>query len=236
MAKDKNNLMVADAILNEWLTEDGLMLIECFCRDGFTLADIANRIGVSTSQLAKWAKEYPELGDAIKRGKEIVDYMVENALLKSALGYKTHEVKVTTTMRYGKVVETITEDLEKEVAPNINAIQTWLYNRCKDKWKNMNNSKSVVDLMDEDSSIEITVTRASQNESGFDNGVEDGKEVTVRKRSKAEQAEIAKNKEAEPDLIVDETDWDEVDAEEEAIDVETVDLDEWPDDWDEGED
>ena len=46
--------------------------------------------------------------------EKLVSTEKENALLKSALGYKTKEVKVTTTMRYGKVVETIKEVTDKE--------------------------------------------------------------------------------------------------------------------------
>ena len=68
----------------EWLTEDRLMLLECWARDGYTYADVAQRIGISNAQLTKWRNAYPEFRDAIKKGREIVDYQVENALLKSA--------------------------------------------------------------------------------------------------------------------------------------------------------
>jgi hypothetical protein len=35
-------------------------------------------------------KKYPDISDTLKRGKEVVDIQVENALLKRALGY-THK-------------------------------------------------------------------------------------------------------------------------------------------------
>lgn len=147
-----------DCIAARWLEEDNLMLIECWSRDGYTFQDIANRIGVSISTLRMWRVKYPEINEALKKGREIIDYKVENALLKSALGYKTKEVKVTTTMRHGKVVETIKEVTDREQSPNVSAIQCWLYNRLPNKWKK--NRDQLIEL-DEDAKIQVIVTRAS---------------------------------------------------------------------------
>ena len=221
--------------VDDWITDDGLLLLESWSRDGYTLVDITNKIGIDKDTFLRWKDRYPEIRQAVAKGKELVDYQVENALLKSALGYKTKEVKVTTTMRYGKVVETIKEVTDKEVAPSVPAIQMWLYNRNKDKWKNMNNAKTVFDDMEEDSSIEITVTRANKNEttngdapsSSEDREVED-KEIKVRKRTKSETEAVEKskkNKKAKQaaDTVVDESENQEVD------------LDEWPDDWEDEE-
>ena len=85
-----------ECIATDWLEEENLMLLECWARDGYTLQDICNRIGIAMSTLTAWRKQYPEIDKALKNGREIVDYKVENALLKSALGYKTKEVKVVT--------------------------------------------------------------------------------------------------------------------------------------------
>lgn len=221
--------------VDDWLTDDGLLLLESWARDGYTMTDISNKIGIDNDCFLRWKDRYPEIRKAVSKGKELVDYQVENALLKSALGYKTKEVKVTTTMRYGKVVETIKEVTDKEIAPSVPAIQMWLYNRNKDKWKNMNNAKTVFDDMEEDSSIEITVTRANKNETtngdapsasddDYDTAVEE-KEVKVRKRTKAETEAVEKskkNKKAKQaaDTVV-----------EEESDNQEVDLDEWPEDW-----
>lgn len=214
--------------VDDWLTDDGLLLLESWARDGYTMMDISNKIGIDNDVFLRWKDRYPEIREAVGKGKELVDYQVENALLKSALGYKTQEVKVTTTMRYGKVVETVKEVLDKEVAPNVSAIQMWLYNRQKDKWKNMNAAKNVFDDLEEDTSIEITVTRANKDETtngdapSHDDGIEE-KEINLRKRTKAEQEEVKKAKKAE--------------KKKEKADtiVEEEDLDEWPDDWEDDE-
>lgn len=228
-------------LLDKWLEDDNLLLLEAWARDGYTLTDIARRIGINLDTLVIWKKKYEPIRAALSIGKELVDYKVENALLKSALGYRTKDVKVTTTMRYGKVVETIKETTDREVAPNVTAIQMWLYNRQKEKWKNMSSSKSMLDEMGDDSTIEITVTRASKNESGFDSPentntdesdtnteVEKNKKIKLRKRTKEEAEEYKEKQKAEKakleaNTIVDESD--------ESV----SDLDEWPEDWEDDE-
>lgn len=223
-------------LLDKWLEDDNLLLLEAWARDGYTLTDIARRIGINLDTLVLWKKKYEPIKEALSIGKELVDYKVENALLKSALGYRTKDVKVTTTMRYGKVVETIKETTDREVAPNVTAIQMWLYNRQKDKWKNMSSSKSMLDEMGDDSTIEITVTRASKNESGFespqnntdsdgkDTDAQENKKIKLRKRTKEEAEEYREKQKVEKakletGTIVDESD--------ESV----SDLDEWPEDW-----
>lgn len=226
----KNNLKRYPSIVDKWLEEDGLMLIECWSRDGYTIEDIANKIGVNKKTIYDWKSQYPEIEKALRDGKEIIDYKVENALLKSALGYKKKEIKVTTTMRYGKVVETVKEVSESEQAPNVNAIQVWLYNRRKDKWKNMNSKSNMFEEMVEDDTVEIIVRRANNNENEDEEQVEE-KDIVIRKRSEQEQNDIkkkkkkeenaAKKKEKQHTEVIEEGEDSEYDPE----------LDEWPEDW-----
>lgn len=70
----------------EWLTEDGLLMIEGWARDGLTDEQIAGNMGISTGRLYEWKKSYREIDEALKRGKAPVDIQVENALLQKALG------------------------------------------------------------------------------------------------------------------------------------------------------
>lgn len=208
-----------------WSSDDGLVLIEGWARDGYTLKDIANRIGVSYQQFCRWRKKYPELDKALKSGREIVDYKVENALLKSALGYQTREVKITTVMRKGHVVETVKETTDKEQAPNVYAIQCWLFNRLPDKWKR--NRDNIIDLDGKDESIQVTVVRASNDETGqkeskstLDENI--NRSVEIRPKTEQEiQEEKARAKAAseqrDTKVVFDDDD--------------AGDLDYWPDDW-----
>lgn len=225
----KNNLKRNNSVVDKWLEEDNLMLIECWSRDNYTIEDIANKIGVDKKTLYDWRTQYPEINDALRNGREVVDYKVENALLKSALGYKKKEVKVTTTYRYGKVVETVKEVSESEQAPNVNAIQTWLYNRQRQKWKNMNSKSNMFEDMVEDDTIEVIVRRAGSDndESIEEKGIEE-KNIVLRKRSEGEQKEIKKERKAkEAAERKKEKQHTEVIEENEADSS----LDEWPDDW-----
>lgn len=76
---------MAKAKYEEWLDEDGLILIEGWARDGLTEEQIAHNMGVSSSTLREWKHKYPAILAALKKGKEVVDYIVENALFKSAI-------------------------------------------------------------------------------------------------------------------------------------------------------
>ncbi len=75
----------------EWLTEEGLIKLEGWARDGLTNEQIAHNIGINPDTLYTWIKKYPEISESLKRGKEVVDRQVENALLKRALGYDFEE-------------------------------------------------------------------------------------------------------------------------------------------------
>lgn len=68
-----------------WLTEEGLLLLEGWARDGLTNEQIAANVGVSAATLYNWKRDHLEIFEALKRGKEVVNYQVENALLQSAL-------------------------------------------------------------------------------------------------------------------------------------------------------
>lgn len=220
-------------LATDWLEEDNLMLLECWARDGYTFQDIANRIGIGNTTLTTWRKNYPEIDNALKRGREIIDYKVENALLKSALGYKTKETKVTTIMRHGKVVETQTETIDKEQAPNVSAIQCWLYNRLPKKWKNMNSKSNIFDDMDEDTSIHVTVTRASGNNNQTNIESEEDKEwqeevnssIEIRNATEEEKRIAEANKKKAKESASQNTS---TKIEHESADE---DLDFWPDDW-----
>lgn len=72
-----------------WLTKDGLTLLEGWARDGLTDVQIAYNAGVTAKTLYEWKNKYCEICEALKKGKEVVDYEVENALLKKALGGDT---------------------------------------------------------------------------------------------------------------------------------------------------
>lgn len=172
-------------VLDTMLSDDGLLLLKSYARDGYTYRDIADRFGISPHTLDRWREKFPQIEEAIKEGRELTDYKVENALLKCALGYKTKEVKTTTIMKFGKVVETQKEVLEKEQPPSVQAITLWLTNRNKDKWKTPN-SKSLLDEVEEDSTIQVTVTRAGKHEVDGEDGDVVNESIELKKGEKSD--------------------------------------------------
>ncbi len=73
----------------KWLKEENLLLLEGWARDGLTDEQIAKNIGIGERTLYEWKEKYPQISQSLKKGKEVVDYEVENALLSSALGGNT---------------------------------------------------------------------------------------------------------------------------------------------------
>lgn len=118
---------MAKAKYEEWLEPEGLLKIEGWARDGLTDAQIATNMGICRDTLIQWKKNYPDISDTLKKGKEVVDREVENALLKRALGYKYEEV----TKEDGVITKVVT----KEVQPDTTAQIFWLKNRKPDVWR-----------------------------------------------------------------------------------------------------
>ena len=101
--------------------------IEGMYRDGLTLEDIANHLGVALSSMCNYKNQYKELNDALTRGNQDSIYVVENSLFKSATGFYYTEDELT---KSGEVV-TIT----KYAKPNVNAQIFFLKNRARNKWR-----------------------------------------------------------------------------------------------------
>lgn len=92
--------------------KEKLILVEGWARDGLTDEQIANNLGISIQTFYTYKKEHLEFFESLKKGKEIVDYQVENALLQNALN------------------------------GNITAQIFWLKNRRPVKWKDKREDES----------------------------------------------------------------------------------------------
>ena len=80
-------------------------MLEGWARDGLTEEQIANNMGIGRTTLYEWKQKEPNIANTLKKGKEVVDFEVENALLKNAL------------------------------SGNVTAQIFWLKNRKKDQWR-----------------------------------------------------------------------------------------------------
>ena len=125
----------------EWLSEDGLIKIQGWARDGLIDEQIAHNMGITTKTLYEWKKKYGEISEALKKGKEVIDRQVENALLKRALGYTYDE----TTYEDGVETKRVT----KEVAPDTTAQIFWLKNRKPAEWRDKIEQQQTVTIQDD---------------------------------------------------------------------------------------
>lgn len=125
----------------EWLEPEGLLKIEAWARDGLTDEQIAHNMGISVATLYNWKTKYLEILESLKRGKEVIDIEVENALLKRALGYKYTETtkELITNPATNEQELVVTKTVEKEVVPDTTAQIFWLKNRKPNDWRDKQN-------------------------------------------------------------------------------------------------
>lgn len=212
-----------------WASEEGCTILTGWVRDGYSPNDIAKSIGISRQVLNRWITDNESMQEAIRQGSDLVNYRVENALLKSALGYKTKNVKVTTIMRYGKVVEEQKEEEVVDVPPNVAAVKMWLYNKKPKDW--MPESK-ITDIETDDNAIMVEVVNMQDPESRkqpdtWDDVINDGVQLRAATEQERMINELRDEQEKHEELM----------REEVANDAaEATDLDAWPDDWEDEED
>ena len=115
----------------EWLTEDGLTKLEAWARDGLTDEQIAHNMGIHPSTLYDWQKKHPCISEALKKGKEVVDIEVENALLKNAVGF-TETLNKVKVLNDGEIIK---YEEETYYPPNTTAQIFWLKNRKPKEWR-----------------------------------------------------------------------------------------------------
>ena len=128
---------MAKSKVDKWLTDEGLTLLECWARDGLTDEQIASNMNIHVSTLYSYQNKYSEISESLKKGKEVVDYEVENALLKRAMGYEyvetTRETKWNPSTEQFELVES--KKVTKHVIPDTTAQIYWLKNRKPKQWR-----------------------------------------------------------------------------------------------------
>lgn len=105
-------------------------LVYNYCLLGAIDDELATFLDVHVSTIHQWKLDYPDFSDAIKRGKEIADMKVAQALFHRATGYSHPDVDIKVIE--GEVVQT---ELVKHYPPDATSIIFWLKNRQKDKWR-----------------------------------------------------------------------------------------------------
>lgn len=69
----------------DWLVPEKLLVIRNWKRHGLTDEEVANNIGVARQTLSRWSKDYQDIHDALKTGKEEAVALIENKLFLKAM-------------------------------------------------------------------------------------------------------------------------------------------------------
>lgn len=117
--------------------KDKLVLVTSWARNGLTDIQIAHNLGISEDTFYTYKNKYTEFSEALKKGKEVIDFEVENALLKRALGYTFEEVTKESVFnkKTGKYELIVTKTVTKEIQPDTTAQIFWLKNRKPKEWR-----------------------------------------------------------------------------------------------------
>lgn len=140
----------------KWLKNENHILLEGWARDGLTDEQIAKNMGISVKTLFNWKTNYLPILQALKKGKEVVDYEVENALLQKALGmtkviqkpFKLKEVKYENGKRISEKERIEYAEEEVFIPPDTTAQIFWLKNRRPDKWRDKSRDEADTTTLD----------------------------------------------------------------------------------------
>ena len=113
-----------------WLEPEGLALLEGWARAGLSDREIARRMGLRPGTLSRWRRRFPALAGALALRRTQTEDLVEDALLRKALGYESREVRVELSPK-GERKEVTTV---KQVGPDLSAISLWLKKRRPERW------------------------------------------------------------------------------------------------------
>lgn len=112
-------------------------MIEGWARQGLTDEQISKNMSISYSTFREWKKKYSAVSAALKKGKTPVDFEVENALLKRAMGFEYEETETIIEEIDGKQRKRI-KKIKKVALPETSAIIFWLKNRMPEQWRKFN--------------------------------------------------------------------------------------------------
>lgn len=119
---------------------------------------IVEKLGVSSSAWAEYKNKYPELREALRKGRQDLILELKATLKKKAKGFYYTETKKYTKDEGGKKTK-YTEQTEKYAPPDVGAIHLLLKN-LDPEWKN--DDQTTIDMKKKQ--LELTERKIDQNE------------------------------------------------------------------------
>ena len=106
-------------------------LAEGLAREGVTDSNIAKALGISLRVFYEYQKRFPQFRQALARGRQPVNYEMENLLLKKARGFEITE-RFIETDHDGKPLRQ--RVWRKQIPPDTAAILEWLAHKYPEVW------------------------------------------------------------------------------------------------------
>ena len=138
-----------------------LLELEGLARDGWDDKQIAEKYHIEQTYFCDLKQKYPQLNQALKRGRKPLNIIVENSLYKRAVGLKTKTI-IKQWIEDEEGSQTgglrITET-ETEYPPDTGAAMAWLKQRKPELW---NKQPIKIDHTSNGSTIQQTIIVASE--------------------------------------------------------------------------
>lgn len=123
-------------------------------KQGATVSEISQMLGVSEETFYKWQREIPEFKQAVRAGRYVADGELLAAAFKQSVGFTTKQRKAFKVKTYEVFTDPVTkkeellqveklETAEEEIyiVPNAQLIQFMLANRMPEEYKRQHNVK-----------------------------------------------------------------------------------------------
>lgn len=124
---------MSNGLYKRWTTEEGQELLRGWKRKGLTDKEIAEKVGVNVSTLSDWKAKHAEIGEALKKGKEVCDFEAEEALIGLFEGHWVEDTITETHTNKDGIPITNTKTTKRWIEPNPTAIIFYL--KCRAGWK-----------------------------------------------------------------------------------------------------
>lgn len=147
--------------------EDPMFLLEMegYARDGVDNKKIAEILGLSEAQFSRNVSKYPQLAQAIQKGRRPLHVIVENSWYKRIVGCKV----TTETLQY-KIKEDGSEELvgrtvvTQDLPPDAGAAKNWLMQKRPEIWNKQPHKVAATDPTGENQAGLVFVSAESFTE------------------------------------------------------------------------
>lgn len=151
-------------------TEENKARIKVMCELGFTNVEIIEHLGIDNQTFYNWKKTHRAFFESMPDWKAGANERVENAFLKTCLGYHEKEVRpivVADGGDSGSHVEMVEHKIY--IKPSFPAQRFWLINRKGSDWRDrreydINEVKNLSDDKIKEMALKILKSEESENE------------------------------------------------------------------------